>query len=111
MYIRFVVLLIFPALNFRSGRQNRENKIDIYIYIYICKNKIYCLKIVRRNLYQYDYENITKINEQNCNAIKWNLFAKIRNRSSLVLDTISLGQFIALAVVLRVLGNSSHRIK
>ena len=25
--------------------------------------------------YQYDYENITKNDEQNCNAIKWNLFA------------------------------------
>ena len=34
--------------------------------------------IVER-LYQYDYENITKIDEQNCNAIKWNLFTEIRN--------------------------------
>ena len=66
---------------------------------------------VSRNLYQYDYENLTKINEQNCNAIKWNLSAEIRNRSSLVLDTISLRQYIALAMVLRVLGNSSPRIK
>ena len=87
--------------------QNRENKTDIDI----CKNKIYCLKIVRRTLYQYDYENITKINEHNCNAIKWNMFVKIKNRSSLVFDTISLRQYIALAVVLRVLGNSSPRIK
>ena len=87
--------------------QNRENKTDIDI----CKNKIYCLKIVRRNLYQDEYENITKINEQDYNVIKWNLFAKIKNRSSLVFDTISLRQYIALAVVLRVLGNSSPRIK
>ena len=35
-------------------------------------------KIVDR-LYQYDYENITKIDEHNCNAIKWNLFAEIKN--------------------------------
>ena len=30
-------------------------------------------------LYQYDYENGTKIDEQNCNAIKWNPFAEFRN--------------------------------
>ena len=29
------------------------------------------VKHVIRNLYQYGYENITKINEHNCNAIKW----------------------------------------
>ena len=35
----------------------------------------YIEDIVER-LYQYDYENITKIDEQNCNAIKWNLLQK-----------------------------------
>ena len=66
--------------------------------------------IVER-LYQYDYENGTKIDEYNCIAIKLNLFVEIRNRLSLVFDTISLKQFIVLAVVLRVLDNTSPRIK
>ena len=81
------------------------------VCVCVCKNGINCLKIVDPYISMTMRTEQKKNNEQNCNVIKWNLFAKIRNCSSLMLDTISLRQFIALAVVLRVLGNTSPRIK